>query len=171
MEKKQKKPANWYTDEKKKMAVADFVQMQNYSAVARKHKVSPSAVKKWVKELGGLTEECEEKNRQNTENILQYMQDCSEKVKVVIASCLEALADPEKIRKAPLKDIATAMGIVIDKFTGVTQLTMEEQRVRIANIKAQTAKIKGEDVKIKSDDGFIDALKREAAEAWDEEKN
>lgn len=157
-------------DEKRKRIVSDYVQLKNYSAVARKHNVAPNTVKKWVKESDEFAEQCEQKNKQNAEDILQYMQGCGEKVKLVIAGCLDALVDPEKIGRASIKDIATAMAIVIDKFAGLLQLTMEEQRVRIANIKAQTAKIKGEDVKIRADDGFIDALKGAAAEAWDDEK-
>ncbi len=45
----------------------------------------------------------------------------------------------------------------------------EEQKARIEHIKASTAKIKGEDPNAGAeDDGFLDALKGEAAESWQE---
>lgn len=49
------------------------------------------------------------------------------------------------------------------------ELASEEQRERINNIKASTAKLKGEDPDAGSeDDGFLAALKGEAADVWQE---
>lgn len=48
-------------------------------------------------------------------------------------------------------------------------LASEEQKARLEHIKASTAKIKGEDPSASTeDDGFLDALKGEAAESWQE---
>ena len=48
-------------------------------------------------------------------------------------------------------------------------LATAEQKTRIENIKASTAKIKGEDTDaVAEDDGFLNALKGEAAEIWQE---
>lgn len=164
------KDRSQYPDAFKKRVVADFVQLQNYAAVGRMHRISATTVKRYVKEFGGLTEECALKKEQNSADILQYMQGCSDKVKIVIAACLEALADPVKIQKAPLRDIATAMGIVIDKFAGITEMNLEEQKARIENLKAKTAKITGDDQEAeRTDDGFLEAMQAEAKGAWEEE--
>lgn len=49
------------------------------------------------------------------------------------------------------------------------EMATEEQRERINNIKANTAKVKGEDPDNGiDDDGFLDALKGEAADIWQE---
>lgn len=49
------------------------------------------------------------------------------------------------------------------------ELASDEQKARIENIKASTAKIKGEDTDAAAeDDGFLNALKGEAAEIWQE---
>ena len=45
----------------------------------------------------------------------------------------------------------------------------EEQRARIDKLKAETARIKGEDVDTDQDDGFIEALKGEVADTWEDE--
>lgn len=47
-------------------------------------------------------------------------------------------------------------------------LATDEQKARIDNIKAATAKIKGDGEETTEDDGFINALKGEAAEIWQE---
>ena len=45
----------------------------------------------------------------------------------------------------------------------------EEQRARIDKLKAETARIKGEDVDTDQDDGFIEALKGEVSDTWEDE--
>lgn len=49
------------------------------------------------------------------------------------------------------------------------ELASDEQKARIENIKASTAKIKGEDTDAAAeDDGFLNALRGEAADIWQE---
>ena len=48
-------------------------------------------------------------------------------------------------------------------------LATEEQKARLENLKANTAKLKGEDPDAgREDDGFMDALKAEVADTWQE---
>lgn len=49
-----------------------------------------------------------------------------------------------------------------------TDADNKEQEARTEHIKAQTAKAKGEDVQEIEDDGFIDALKSEASDVWED---
>ena len=49
------------------------------------------------------------------------------------------------------------------------ELATEEQRARIDKLKAETARIKGEDTDTGKDDGFIEALKGEVADTWEDE--
>ena len=44
-----------------------------------------------------------------------------------------------------------------------------EQQARIEKLKAETARLKGEDVDTDQDDGFIEALKGEVADTWEDE--
>lgn len=45
----------------------------------------------------------------------------------------------------------------------------EEQQARIEKLKAETSQIKGEDIDSGQDDGFIEALKGEVADTWEDE--
>ena len=49
--------------------------------------------------------------------MLAYMDSRKEQAQGVIDDYLKALADPTKIEEATLSQIATALGIVVDKFT------------------------------------------------------
>lgn len=58
----------------------------------------------------------------------------------------------------------------IDWLANHMELATAEQRARIENLQASTAKIRGEDSDgDEEDSGFIEALKGEAAEAWEED--
>ena len=50
------------------------------------------------------------------------------------------------------------------------ELATEEQKARVEKLKAETARINGEDIADeRASDGFIDALKAEASEIWEDE--
>ena len=112
--------ADRLTDEQKKRLVADFVECENYSAVARKYGVARNTVKKWVLEDEQSAEKCRQKRAENTLDMLEYMEKRKERAQDIIDKYLEALADPEKLENATLQQIATALGIVVDKFTKTT---------------------------------------------------
>lgn len=112
--------ADRLTDEQKKRLVADFVECENYSAVARKYGVARNTVKKWVLEDKQSAEKCRQKRAENTLDMLEYMDKRKERAQDIIDKYLEALADPEKLENATLQQIATALGIVVDKFTKST---------------------------------------------------
>lgn len=58
-----------------------------------------------------------QKKEQNTLDMLAYMDSRKEQAQSVIDDYLKALANPAKIEAAKLSEIATALGIVVDKFT------------------------------------------------------
>ena len=60
------------------------------------------------------------KKEQNTADMLAYMESRKEKAQKAVDAYLDALTDPAKIKAAKLSEIATAMGIVVDKFTKTT---------------------------------------------------
>ena len=64
-----------------------------------------------------ITKKAEQKKEQNTLDMLAYMDSRKEQAQNVIDDYLNALADPAKIGSAKLSEIATALGIVVDKFT------------------------------------------------------
>lgn len=109
------------TDGQKKMIIADFVELGSYNAVAKKHGIADSTVKRAVLSDEETKRRAERKKKQNTLDMLAYMDDRKGKAQTVIDAYLDALADPEKLERATLAQIATALGILVDKFVGNTQ--------------------------------------------------
>lgn len=109
--------AKHLTDKQKKMIIADYVECENYSQVARKHKVSFDTVKRTVLNDPETAKKAEQKKEQNTADILSFMEGKKQDVCEIISLYLTYLKDPEKLQKTSVQGIATSLGIVIDKFT------------------------------------------------------
>lgn len=105
------------TDIMKKKIIADYIDSGNYSQVAKKYGVSRTTVAKVVKSDSESCEKLQQKKDENTKDVLDYMQAKSGAVCELIDLYLKALISPEKMQKASVQQIATALGIVIDKFT------------------------------------------------------
>lgn len=109
------------TDELKKKIIADYVDCENYSAVAKKYKLSRTTVTNIVKNDTETGEKLQVKKEQNSKDVLEYMDGKKEAVCELIDVYLRELISPDKLNKATLSQIATALGIVIDKFTAVKE--------------------------------------------------
>ena len=105
------------TDQQKKKIAADFVLTNNYSATARLNGVCATTVKNVVRANADIVKKCEEKKEENAADVLSYMDANTELVCSFIGKGLEALNDPEKIASADLRQITTAIGTLIDKWT------------------------------------------------------
>ena len=110
------------TDRQKKKIIADYVSCQNYAEVSRKYQLSATTIKRVVQADPSSLEKVAQKKEQNTQDMLAYLDGKRERVQLFIDRCLEALLDPEKMQKARLVEITTAMGTVIDKFINLGQL-------------------------------------------------
>lgn len=109
------------TDQEKKLIVADYVECGNYSEVARRHGFSRNTIKNAVLADSEFAEKCQVKKKQDTKDILKYMDSKKTRVCEFIDKYLEAMLDPEKIKKATVNQLSTAFGTVIDKFTKNTE--------------------------------------------------
>lgn len=105
------------TDKQKKKIIADYVQLGSYNATAKINGVSLNTVKKIVQGNADIAEICNQKREQNTAEMIAFMDSRKGEAQKVIDAYLKALADPEKLDGASLSQIATALGIVVDKFT------------------------------------------------------
>ena len=105
------------TDRQKKQIIADYVELGSYRAVGRKNAVAPGTVKKVVTSNTQITRKFAQKKKQNTQEMLAFMDSRKDAAQDVIDVYLKALTDPEKLSDASLAQIATAFGIVVDKFT------------------------------------------------------
>nr|DAU16991.1 MAG TPA: Protein of unknown function (DUF1804) [Caudoviricetes sp.] len=107
------------TDRQKKKIIADYVQCQNYRAVAKQNGVSPNTVRKIVASSPDTEQKCAIKKEQNTQDMLSYMESKKERVQEIIDVYLGVLTDPEKLEGATLQQITTALGTLIDKWTAI----------------------------------------------------
>ncbi len=105
------------TDGERKKVVAAYVETENYSAVARQFGMSVNGVKKIVLAEKGLADKCKRKKEENTASVLAHMDLRKNDVCKIIDALLEAINNPEKIAATPLSQLATTMGILIDKYT------------------------------------------------------
>lgn len=110
------------TTREKKKIIADYVEMENYSAVSRKYGISRNAVKAIVLADAETAEKCQRKKEKDTEDILAHMESKKEMVNKIIDKYLVALLDDEKIAKAQPQQLTTALGTIIDKFTMVSKV-------------------------------------------------
>lgn len=104
------------SDREKTNMIADFVETGNYSAVARKYGVSRTTVKNIVSKEGQLAQRIEDQREENVQSVLRHMQKKTGKVCGILDDLLDVLSDRDKLAHASVKEIATAMGILIDKF-------------------------------------------------------
>ena len=62
------------TDRKKKRIIADWIEMQSYSAVAKKHGVTHQTVKRIVSASPDIAQKVQEKKEENTADMMAYME-------------------------------------------------------------------------------------------------
>lgn len=105
------------TDRQKKKVIADYVELGSYNAVARKHKIAVTTVKRVCEKAPEVKQKAMQKKEQNTLDMLAFMDSRKKEAQNVIDLYLSALNDPEKVKKAPIEKVATVFGIVVDKFT------------------------------------------------------
>lgn len=113
------------TDKQRKEIIADYVELGSYRAVAKKRGVTHQTVKRVAEECTQITQKIQHKKEQNTADILAHMDSKKDDVNRVIDRYLAALLDEERIAKATPAQLTTAMGTLIDKFTGIRPMSGE----------------------------------------------
>jgi Transcriptional regulators len=105
------------TDKQKKKIIAEKINGSSLRALAAKYGVSRTTISRVLKSDKEMSQKVTQKKAENTASVLAFMESQKNDVCRVIGSLLKAIEDPEKIADATLNQIATAMGIVIDKYT------------------------------------------------------
>lgn len=114
------------TDKQKKKIIADYVETQNYSEVARMNGISDKTVKRIIDNENNIdvVEKVEQKKQENTQSTIEYMQTQHESKKRILDKILKAIE--EKADNVDMftniKDLATAYGIILDKELKVLEL-------------------------------------------------
>lgn len=106
------------TDKQRKKIIAEYVEGgTSQRKLAEKYHVSPYLIRAILNDDKRLAQKIAHKKAENTASVLAFMDSKKNDVCNLIENLLAAMNSPEKIAAAPLNQIATAMGIVIDKYT------------------------------------------------------
>lgn len=134
------------TDKQKKAMIADKASGMSFRKVAEKYGVSVYAVQLAVKNDPLFTQKITEKKEANTLDMLEFLNLQKGQAQETVKNILEAINDPDKLARTNPRDLATALGIIIDKF--------------LNNTPQRAAAVQ--------DDGFLKALKSSAAKDWED---
>lgn len=118
--------ANRLTDRQKKKIVADYLELESYSATAKKNGVSVDSVRRVIQNSDGFVKKAKQKKAENTADILAYMESQRGLVCEIIGKGLAVLNDEEKLREATPAQITTALGTLIDKWAAVSGSAADE---------------------------------------------
>ena len=105
------------TDKQRKKIIAESVNGSSLRALAAKYGVSTTTIQRVLKSDTELTQKVAQKKAENTVSILAFMDSKKNDVCALIDKLLAAMADDDKLAAATVNQLATAMGIVIDKYT------------------------------------------------------
>ena len=107
------------TDKRKKKIIADYLELGSYNATAERNGVCGHTVKRLVSECPEISEKLEQKKKENTADILAYMEGKRKAVCEIIEVGLSVL--PDKIIAAKsASEVTTALGTLIDKWTAIS---------------------------------------------------
>lgn len=107
------------TDSQKKKIIVDYVVLRSYNATAKAHGVSPNTVKNIVQGNADIAKLCEQKNEENTADILARMEQRKAKVCDIIDLYLDELLKVQQFKNLTPNQLTTALGTLIDKWTAI----------------------------------------------------
>ena len=123
------------TDKQRKKIIADRADGATLRALARKYNVSDTTIRRTLQNNPEAAEKVAQKKAENTAAVLAHMDKKQKTVCGLIDLYLDALTREAKLNRASVRDIATALGIVIDKFTS-TGLSADKLRAEVAKLQS-----------------------------------
>lgn len=141
------------TDKQEKEIIEAHANHVSNVVLAKRYGVAETTIRRVLKRHPHTAEIVEAKKESNTADILAHMDAKRDTVNEIIDKALNVLNDEVKLSRSSPMQIATMLGIVIDKFTGT--------RAAVDKIKAEIAKTKSTDPMTVEDDPITKALKEE----------
>ena len=114
------------SDRTKKKIIADRLEGMSYRRLAEKYKCSRYAIQLAIQGDPDFTQKMTEKKEQNTKDMIEFLDEQKLSAQEFILLAMEKLKDPDKLDKTGIQSIATAMGIIIDKFMPTTKQEKNE---------------------------------------------
>lgn len=120
------------TNKQKKKIIADYIQNQNYSETARKNKVAVDTVRRIIltnKDDENFVKKSKQKKEEDTQDILEYMNDITQGQKKVINLSLEVITEMLENRDKRLtgRDIAMIYGVIFDKALKYKEIQLKDK--------------------------------------------
>jgi len=107
------------TDKQIKDIIAARAEGESYTKLAKRYNVSTNTIKNYCNSDDDFAQKCTQKKEENAKTVLEHMETETEVVCNIIDSYLTELANPKKLKNCKIKDIAIALGVIIDKYTKV----------------------------------------------------
>lgn len=111
--------------------LADYTMEGSYRAAARKNGVSPDTVRRIVRENPDMVKVADTQKNARARDLMSYMQGKADTVCDIIDNGLGVLSDPERMKEAKLRDIATMMAILIDKWSMINAMCQDKAPVQV----------------------------------------
>lgn len=109
------------TDKQRKTIIAERAVGSSTRQLARKYGVSETTIRRTLKSDPEMAQKVAQKKAEHTASILAFMDSKKTDVCTLVEKILAAMGSEDKLAEATLNQLATAMGIVIDKFTAQEQ--------------------------------------------------
>lgn len=117
--------------ERRVKILADYTMEGSYRAAARKNGVSPDTVRRIVRENPDMVKVADTQKNARARDLMSYMQGKADTVCDIIDNGLGVLSDPERMKEAKLRDIATMMAILIDKWSMINAMCQDKAPVQV----------------------------------------
>lgn len=117
--------------ERRMKILADYTLEGSYRAAARKNGVSPDTVRRIVRENPDMVKVADTQKNARARDLMSYMQGKEDTVCDIIDNGLGVLSDPERMKEAKLRDIATMMAILIDKWSMINAMCQDKAPVQV----------------------------------------
>lgn len=117
--------------ERRVKILADYTLEGSYRAAARKNGVSPDTVRRIVRENLDMVKVADTQKNARARDLMSYMQGKADTVCDIIDNGLGVLSDPERMKEAKLRDIATMMAILIDKWSMINAMCQDKAPVQV----------------------------------------
>lgn len=134
------------SDRDRKQIIAKRVNGASLGDLAKEYHVAKSTILRIVNANPQAERLATAKKEQNTLDMLEFLNLQKGQAQETVKNILEAINDPDKLARTNPRDLATALGIIIDKF--------------LNNTPQRAAAVQ--------DDGFLKALKSSAAKDWED---
>ena len=111
------------SDRQRKQIITDRVNGMSLRKIGAKYGVAETTIRRVLKSDPKTAQRVAAKKEEHVQDMFAFMDDQKGSVQEFIQLGLAAMKDETKLKKAGVQSIATAIGIVLDKYLQLSKLT------------------------------------------------